>query len=174
MLLLAAASLVACGRDQPPGALVGVQILAPGSREEMPPIVGTTLTGTELSLADLRGRVVVLNSWASWCGPCRTETPALVDLADGAAATDVAVIGLNVKDDPAAATEFVAELGIDYPSIVDADGSLLRTIPGVPPAALPSTVVLDRSGAVAARFVGEVDATELADVVASLVAEPAA
>ena len=80
---------------------------------------------------------------------------------------DAAVVGLNVTDDAAAARAFAAEFGIPYPSIADPDGTLLRTIPGVPPSSLPSTVILDRQGRVAARISG----AATYDGVSSLVAE---
>ena len=153
--------LAGCGRDVP--AVAGTETIAPGDRGDPLEISGTTLDGAPLGLADYRGRVVVLNDWASWCAPCRDEMPALARFA--ADNPDVAVVGLNVEDEAAAATAFLAETGADFPSIVDRDGSLLRQIPGVPPSALPSTVVLDVQGRVAARVIGPTDPQELADLV---------
>ncbi len=137
----------------------------------MPAIDGSTLDGSALDLATLRGRVVVLNAWASWCTPCRTEIPAFVSLAEASDAADVAVVGLDVQDEQAAARDFVRDFAMPYPSIVDGDGSLLTTIPGVPPSALPSTVVLDRGGRIAARIIGEADPDRLNEIVRGLVAE---
>jgi thiol-disulfide isomerase/thioredoxin len=137
----------------------------------MPVIAGTTLDGDRLDVADLRGRIVVVNSWASWCGPCREETPAFVELSKGVDPDDVAVVGLNVTDDEAAARAFVEEFGMPYPSIVDAEGDILATIPGVPPSSLPSTVILDREGRIAARVIGATDALELATLIAAIMDE---
>jgi thiol-disulfide isomerase/thioredoxin len=170
LVALTATGLTACGRDQP--VVVGTTVIPPDDRESMPPIAGTTLDGTPLDLADLRGSVVVLNAWASWCDPCRDEMPSLVSL-DAATGEDVAVVGLDVKDDDDAARAFASELGVGYPSIVDADGAILPTIPGVPAAAVPSTVIVDRDGRQAARIIGEVDPDELASLVADIAAEPA-
>ena len=103
LLVLVPTLLVSCGRDQPPSALVGADTVATAEREAPLDLAGTTLDGQPLDLADLRGRVVVLNAWASWCGPCRDETPALVSLSEGSDPEDVVVVGLNVTDDPAAA-----------------------------------------------------------------------
>jgi peroxiredoxin len=91
-----------------------------------------------------------------------------VALSEGSNPDDVAVVGLNVTDDPAAAQDFVDEYGVPYPSIVDADGAILRTIPGVPPSSLPSTVILDREGRIAARIVGATDAMELGTLIAAV------
>jgi thiol-disulfide isomerase/thioredoxin len=164
LVMLVVMSLSACGRDVPP--VVGTSTVPPSDREPAPAISGTTLDGSALDLADYRGRVVVLNNWASWCAPCRDEAPAFAALAASADPADVVVVGLNVTDEAPAARAFAAEVGMTYPSIVDKDGALLRTIPGVPPSALPSTVVLDREGRIAAQVIGPTDAAELATLVA--------
>lgn len=173
MAVLAMLVLSGCGRDQPASALVGSQTFDPSDREPMPALAGTTLAGRPLDLASLRGKVVVLNTWASWCTPCRTEIPTFVALDEREDPADVAVVGLNVQDDPAAAHDFANDFHMAYPSIEDSDGALLATVPGVPPSALPSTVVLDRDGRIAARIIGEADPGELTRTVDSLVAEPA-
>ena len=150
-----------CGRDPVLG--VGTTRLAVEDREPAPAIAGTTLEGGRLDLADLAGRVVVLNNWASWCAPCRAEVPVLVDAARQRGG-EVAFVGLNVSDEQAAAQAFVTETGMDYPSIVDPNGALLATIPGVPAKSLPSTIVIDPQGRVAARVIGEVTAEGLASI----------
>ncbi len=170
MIAISALALVGCGRDQPP--VVGTSTIAVDDREALPPISGTTLDGTELDVASLRGKVVVLNSWATWCDPCRSEVPTLVKLADSTKPDDVAVVGLDVSDSDEAARQFAKDFAMQYPSIVDSEGVLLPTIPGVPPAALPSTVILDREGRIAVRIIGEVDASTLPDLVAQVAAEP--
>jgi peroxiredoxin len=84
---------------------------------------------------------------------------------------DVAVVGLDVSDDPEAARSFAAEFNMPYPSIVDSSGSLLSSLPGVPPKAIPSTLIVDRNGRVAARIIGAADPAELSRIVADVVAE---
>lgn len=167
--LLAIGVLAGCGRDVPP--VPGTESIAAEERGETLTVAGPTLDGPSLDLADLRGRVVVLNNWASWCAPCREETPTLVDLAASSDPADVAVVGLNVTDEADAARAFVAEFAMPYPSIVDPEGRILAGIPGVPPSALPSTVVLDRQGRVAARIIGAVDPVDLSALVTALAAE---
>ena len=161
-----------CGRDVPPSALVGTTVFAPDEREPLPPVSGTTTGGQALSVSDLRGRVVVLNSWASWCAPCRDEVPVFVAIHEQSDPDQVAVVGLDVTDEPSASAAFEQELGMTYPSIVDAEGSILATIPGVPPTAIPSTVVVDRDGRIAARIIGEADQEELSSIIDAVLAEP--
>lgn len=162
MLALVPALLAGCGRDQPASALIGTEALSAEDRGDALSIVGATLDGTPFDLADLRGKVVVLNSWASWCPPCEAEMPAFVNLANSADPEDVVVIGLNVSDELDAATAFMAEKGIEFPVIADPDGALLASIPGVPPKSLPSTVILDRDGRIATRIIGATDPISLA------------
>jgi thiol-disulfide isomerase/thioredoxin len=176
--LLAVAAVVAvlltgCGRDVPASLQVGTTTVAPADREALPPVSGTTLDGAPLDVASLRGKVVVLNSWASWCAPCKDEVPDLVALAKAADPATTSVVGLNVDDERAAAVAFVRDFGMPYPSIVDGTGSILATLPGVPPKSLPSTLVIDKQGRIAARVIGPVNPQELGDIVASVGAERA-
>ena len=164
--------LSGCGRD--PAALrgsdkVGVTVLPAGEHVEMPPITGTSLDGEPVSVPELAGKVVVLNSWASWCGPCKEEAATLVAASEAFPSSEVAFIGIDVTDESAAAKEFVSTYGIDYPSIVDADGKLLATLPGVPPQALPNTLVLDREGRLAVRIIGAVPADTFESLVRTVV-----
>ena len=134
-------------------------------------VSGPTLTGGSLNLSSLRGKVVVLNAWASWCEPCKEELPALNAAAVASDPEQVAFVGLDVSDTASAAQAMVQRLGVTYPSIQDPEGSLLAQIPGVPPEAVPSTVVLDRQGRVAARVIGTVKPGMLEPVLAELIAE---
>jgi peroxiredoxin len=154
--------LTGCGREQPASALVGTEQVADDEREDVLQFTGTTLDGSTFDLARLRGKVVVLNAWASWCPPCISEMPAFVDLHDSVDPADVAVIGLNVGDDPAAAQAFIDEMGMSFPNIDDTSGAILASIPGVPPKSLPSTVILDREGRIATRIIGPTDPIGLA------------
>ncbi len=163
----------ACGREQPAEAMIGSETVASGERGEPLAIAGPTMDGEPLDLADLRGKVVVLNSWASWCPPCRAEIPAFINLSETSDPADVVVVGLNVTDDAAAAQDFVDEFDIPYPNISDPDGALLATVPGVPPASLPSTVILDREGRPAATIIGGTNAVTLSTLVASVLNDSA-
>lgn len=148
-------------------------IVAPADRQVAPDVSGTTLTGENLRLSDFRGDVVVLNVWASWCAPCRAEAPALNALAAEFADQGVAFIGLNTRDSQAAAEAFVANKGVTYPSLVDSDGRIqVQFADSLPPQAIPSTVIIDREGRVAARALGKVSESDLRGLIEPLVETP--
>jgi len=163
--------LTGCGREQPASALVGTEAVAAEDREEVLSFTGTTLDGEPFDLTDLRGKVVVINAWASWCAPCRSEMPAFVDLHASADPADIAVVGLNVGDDPDAAQAFMDEQGMAFTNVADPEGTILATVPGVPPKSLPSTVILDREGRIATRIIGPTDPIGLARAVGQVLGQ---
>lgn len=160
--LLAASSGGSPGTDFRGGSgaqLAGQPVMevSPAQRGAPVELGGTTLDGATLDLADLRGRVVVVNVWGSWCAPCRTEAPVLAKLSRSYADRGVAFVGVNVKDNRAAALAFERTYGLTYPSIEDRDGrAVLALSRHVPASAVPVTLVLDGQGRVAARVLGAV------------------
>ena len=135
----------------------GVDIHPPGKRSDAPPLEGSTLDGDALAVSDWAGDIVVVNAWGSWCGPCRTETPDLVRLANETKDRGVRFLGVDTRDNLSSAQAFVKKYKVPYPSLFDDDGQTLLMFRGViPTAVIPSTVVVDRQGLVAARIIGPV------------------
>ena len=142
-----------------------------GERKAVDGVTGATLDGKQLDITSLHGRIVVINAWASWCDPCQEELPVLVGVANSSDPKSVSFVGLDVNDTVDAANAMVKKFAIPYASIIDKGAHLLAHIPGVPPEAIPSTVVLDRQGRVAARVIGTVKPGMLEPVIAELQAE---
>jgi thiol-disulfide isomerase/thioredoxin len=168
VLLLATGCAESMGGDE--GFVAGsgtVTVLRPAERPPAPPLSGRTLDGKPLGLGDLAGSTVVLNVWGSWCAPCRDEAPDLVKAYEQLRDEDVAFLGVNVREaGVASAKAFVRRFGVPYPSIYDSDGSeLLGFRDTLPPDAIPSTLVIDERGRVAARVLGTVDTTTLVGLV---------
>ncbi|HQR26563.1 MAG TPA: TlpA disulfide reductase family protein [Nocardioides sp.] len=151
-----------------------ITVVDPGERGEPVELEGTTLDGEPLSLADLRGSVVVVNVWWSACGPCRSEEPKLV--AAHGQAEDAEFVGVNIRDSSVEpAQSFVRRFDVPYPSIFDPSGKALLAFAGtLSPRTIPSTVLLDRQGRIAASVIGEIPSTlTLTDLVAQIADEPA-
>ncbi len=128
-------------------------VAAPQAGFAAPDFELPTLTGSTARLSDWRGQVVVVNLWASWCGPCRAEMPALQRVAEHFAGQGVVVVGLNAttQDSRANAAAFVAEQGLTFPIVLDVAGTAsaayqLR--------ALPSTYIVDKHGVISAVLLG--------------------
>lgn len=139
-------------------------------RKPAPAIEGTTLDGKKLALPDHQGKIVVLNVWGSWCSPCRHEAPALVEAAKRTAGK-AQFIGLNTRDvNTTQGQAFVRTFGITYPNLHDPDGELLLALRVVPPKAIPSTLVIDKEGRIAARILGEATASTLSGLVDDIAA----
>ena len=120
-------------------------------------MAGETLDGESVSLEQYAGKVVVLNVWGSWCGPCRKEAPMLADAAREWAEKDVVFLGINTRDQSkAAAQAFVRRFDIPYDSLYDPQGrTLLSFRDSLAMSAIPSTVVVDAEGRAAGRVLGE-------------------
>ncbi|MBB4929288.1 thiol-disulfide isomerase/thioredoxin [Lipingzhangella halophila] len=147
----------------------------PEEREPAPEVSGETLDGDDVSLADHRGEVLVMNIWASWCGPCREEMPVLSEVHGEFSDDGLAFLGVNIKDDRTAAKAFADNYGVAYPSIYDQPGQVPQAFRDtVPPKAIPSTLVIDREGRIAARVIGPVTYNQLTGLVEPVLDEEAA
>jgi cytochrome c biogenesis protein CcmG/thiol:disulfide interchange protein DsbE len=139
----------------------GKTIAAPASGMALPVLNAAG----KRSLASYRGKVVVLNFWASWCTPCRTETPLLERLQRQIAARGGTVLGVNYRDTTGDAAAFAHQYGLSYPSLRDVDGQLAEDY-GT--RALPETFVINRDGKIAAVSRGQVNARFLDQTVPPL------
>jgi len=113
---------------------------------------GTTLDGEPFDLEDYRGKPVVVNFWASWCGYCGAEMPDLLQFA--ADHPDVAVVGVAVNDDEAAARQAAASWGLTFPSVLDPDGAIFAEFDGQ---GLPTTIFFDKDLVPRETAIGQTD-----------------
>lgn len=142
-------------------------------RKAAPDISGKTTRGKRLSVDDYAGKVVVLNIWGSWCGPCVAEAPDFAKVARESERKGVQFVGINTRDgDVAQATAFEDRHKMPYPSLFDPSGKLMLRFPkgSINPQFLPTTVAIDRQGRVAARAIGPLGEDGLRKMIAPLVA----
>jgi thiol-disulfide isomerase/thioredoxin len=145
----------------------------PASRRAAPvELAGTLLDGTSWDAASARGKVLVLNVWGSWCAPCVAEAPALQRTWSElqAAKAPVQFVGIDFREDPARGAAFATRAGLTYPSLSDDSGVAILALQGKAPT-VPTTLVLDRTGRIAARVNGPASAATLRGLVDDVVAE---
>ncbi|MFF9141013.1 TlpA family protein disulfide reductase [Streptomyces albogriseolus] len=180
LLAVPLAALVTSGcaggdTDPPSDPAAPQQLLAvpAADRKPAPDVRGETLTGETVALADHRGQVVVLNVWGSWCTPCRAEAPHLQKVHQDTKDQNVAFLGINTRDSTQTnARNFEKDYGITYPSLWDPDGRQLLKFKGtVSPSAIPSTIVIDREGRIAARALKALGEAELRELLAPVLKE---
>jgi thiol-disulfide isomerase/thioredoxin len=140
---------------------------AKAMHEPAPALAGDSVDGQPLALADLRGNVVVVNFWATWCDPCRDEQPELVGLADDYRAKGVEFLGVNERDDTAKARAWIQEFDVPYPSIVDEPGAWADDFAFF---GLPDTYVIDAEGIIRWAVYGQTDATQLKGLIDGVLA----
>lgn len=151
----------------------GMPALALGAANPGAPAPDFTLAardGGKVRLADLKGQVVMINFWATWCGPCRQEMPLLAQLNTKYEPLGFTLLGVNVEPDSAAAVAWLKGMPVTFPILFDTDSVVAGTF-GVE--GMPSTVFVDRNGQV--RYVHRGykvgDEAKYADMIRSLVKE---
>ncbi|MEV7421294.1 TlpA disulfide reductase family protein [Streptomyces sp. NPDC091212] len=177
-LLTTGALLTGCAAPEPvsdstPGDAFS-KVYAEGERPTAPDLTGNSLEGDEIRLSDHRGNVVLLNAWASWCGPCRAEAPELKKIQEKWGGRGVDVLGIDNDHSQADALAFQREFRLPYPSLHDpAKRQVLRLPRGLVNAqSLPFTIVVDRTGKVAAARMGMVTEAEMAKLLTPLLPTP--
>lgn len=181
--LLGAGALAACSDDEAPTDSDGVDTSyvsgdgtatewAPDQRTDPVELAGQTMAGDAVDLADWRGGVVVLNFWYATCPPCRKEAPDLASLSTELEPEGVQFLGVNHTDEPDTALAFERTFELPYPTLHDSDASGVAALQGVVPLqAMPSTVVLDAEGRVAARIIGLAERSTLKAMITTVLAE---
>ena len=161
LLVLLLASSTACRGDPsstrvatPAGNAVSVESL-PGTTTALPT---TDAEGFDALLGRLRGTPVVVNVWASWCEPCKVETPRLVE-AHATYGRRVQFLGVDIQDSRSAAEEFIVEWAVPYPSVFDPTGAIRDELGII---GQPGTVFIDAAGVVNATVSGEISEPDLA------------
>jgi peroxiredoxin len=148
------------------------EVIPPAERAAAPDFGGTLLGGGDWDSGELAGQVAVLNFWGSWCAPCRVETPEFQEVYAEVRDEGVAFLGLNVKEaDEQFGQAFVDSQGIEFPSLYDPAGEVALAFRDYPATAIPSTIVLDREGRVAAVYTGAVTQDDLRAVIDLLLGE---
>ncbi|AIV38565.1 redoxin [Streptomyces sp. CCM_MD2014] len=147
--------------------------LDPAERKAASDISGETLTGEGLALSDFRGKIVVINVWGSWCAPCRAEAPHLQEVYADLRDQGVVFLGINTRDATReAARSFEETFNVTYPSLFDPDGRQLLKFKGtLPPSSIPTTLVIDREGRIAARALKALSEAELRSLIDPVVKE---
>lgn len=147
-------------------------VIEAAKRKQAGPVAGSLLVGGDYRLSDDRGKVVVLNYFASWCPPCQTETPQFDSIYRQRKSAGVQFIGMDVKDpSKSAAQSWIKDKDITFPVVYDEAARSAIQLGDVPMAALPSTVVIDKQGRVAAVYVGSVLPADLTPALDELVKE---
>jgi thiol-disulfide isomerase/thioredoxin len=152
----------------------GISTAKKGERAAAPDLSGKTVDGKQLDVASFKGKVVVLNLWGSWCPPCRAEAPGFEKVSQDLKDKGVQFVGINTRDPgTSSALAFEKQYGVSFPSLYDPTGKLmLRFKKGtLNPQAVPSTLVLDREGKIAARSLAGLSEDNLRKMIAPVLAE---
>lgn len=179
---VAALTLSACGSGTSGGSgganfvpgSNGIDTVAQGKRAAAPELSGETIDGKQLSTADYQGKILVINVWGSWCPPCRAEAKNFQTVYEDLKGQGVEFVGINTRDTSTTpAKAFEKEFGVSYPSLYDPTGKqMLRFKKGtLNPQAIPSTLIIDREGGIAARTLQPLSEETLRSMIKPVLAE---
>jgi DsbE subfamily thiol:disulfide oxidoreductase len=163
-IALCAFALAACSKVQAdPSTVVVVR------DDPMPVVAGRSLDGAPISSGDLAGKVLVVNAWATWCGPCEREQPALVQVAERYRDRGVRFMGILQMDDPAAGLEWARSHGVPYASVDDQAGRFAGDLGYL---GLPNTFVVDAAGVIRFQLAGPTNVEQLSGLLDRVLSVP--
>jgi peroxiredoxin len=142
-----------------------------GDRKSAGGFTANLIDGGKISLAQDAGKVIVINFWATWCGPCTTETPQLDSVYRANKAKAVQFIGVDTKDNRDSATAFIHDNDITFPIVFDEQGETAVRLGKIPALGLPFTVLIDKQQRVAAVYLSKLTPKDLQPVLDKLLAE---
>lgn len=170
-LAATAALLLVGGCSSAAGSTRGSRLIAVDERVAAPALRGDFMDGPgSFELSQQRGKVVIINFWASYCPPCRAEARELEAVRAGTRADGVEFLGINVRDQPDPAMAYIADVKPSYQSLYDPASELALDF-DVPPNSIPATLLVDRKGRLAAVFRGAITRDLLEPVIRDLLAE---
>lgn len=146
------------------------------SANEPAPLVGhpapdftlADLDGNPVALSELRGQVLLINLWATWCPPCRAEMPAIQAVHDDFAAQGFEVLAVNVREDPATVARYMQQNNLSFPALLDSQGQVAADYRA---RVFPSSFFVDRNGIVRAVYLGPMSRSIIAGTVSQLLSE---
>lgn len=144
----------------PAGVTTGALPPAPAIGHPAPDFTLAAMEGESVTLSDLRGQPVVMNFWASWCGPCRSEMPELQRLHDRLADAGVVMLGVNQGETPEVVARYRDEIGVDFPTALDQRTGVSQQYLVN---SLPTTFFIDRDGVIQTLFIGPMTDAVLAE-----------
>ncbi len=149
------------------GGRTGAPVCSPEAPKANLSFTLKDMNGRDVRFADLKGRVVLINFWATWCGPCRMETPWLVELQEKYRSRGFVALGISVDDPPEAIPPFARALGVNYPLLLGRDREDVQKAFG-PVDVLPTTVIIGRDGRMCIRHLGPVAKEQFESEIRSL------
>ena len=141
---------------------------APLADHPAPDFMLTSLAGTKVALSDLKGQVLLINVWATWCPPCRVEMPTIQAAYEQYHDQGFTVLAVNLQEDQSAVAAFMREHQLTFPALLDSDGQISRTYQAV---SLPSSFFVDRRGVIRAVYHGPMPRSIIAGTVEQLLRE---
>lgn len=174
--LLGSMLIIAASRVRPEEAASPVVGAAPASEEAAPladhlapAFTLLDTNGATLNLRDLRGQVVLINVWASWCPPCRAEMPAIQAVYEQYREQGFVVLAINFREDPATVAAYLAEQGLTFPALLDQDGQVSALYQA---RSLPASFFVDRQGVIRTVYHGPLPRGVIAGTVEQLLSAP--